>query len=375
MNGTPGRSARTIAAILLAALAVAACASASAPVDTTRDGAFVAAPTAAPAPADQGMTTAESGSAAGAGGAAPVDGQQGAANAGSNAADQLLVIKTGNLILQVDDIATALVKARGVIAGLGGYVSGSDEANEGERHVAVITYRIPAARWDEAIDALRTLATKVIGEKTNAVEVTGQVRDLGAQITNLQASEQALQAIMAKATKISDILEVQAQLTDVRGQIEQLETEKQHLEEQAANGTLAVTFETPIVAVEEVKQGWNLGDEIDRAAAQLVSVGQGLASGLVWLLIVVLPVLLAAGIVLLIVLAPLAFILRRISRRIVRPHSPMWSPAVTAPAWGPASSGSAAVARTTDAPPSVVQPAEPVSPTPGGTGPNVPPGA
>ena len=46
---------------------------------------------------------------------------------------------------------------------------------------------------------------------------------------------------MAKATKIPDILEVQAQLTGVREEIEQLTAQKKSLEEQAALATLTVT--------------------------------------------------------------------------------------------------------------------------------------
>ena len=59
-----------------------------------------------------------------------------------------------------------------------------------------------------------------MSEQTQAVEVTGPVVDLQARIRNLGASETALQVIAARATKISDILEIQAQLTGVRGEIE-----------------------------------------------------------------------------------------------------------------------------------------------------------
>jgi hypothetical protein len=340
MKRTPGRTARAIAAIMLTAFALGACSSAAAPNDLSRE-AMQSGPTIAtpamvpPEPGMAGGSTGEVAGSAATAGPATSDGQK-IVDYASSAANDLLVIKTGNLILQVDDIGASLTRAYGVITGLGGYVSGSDESNEGEKHVAVITYRIPAARWDDALQGLRGLATKVIGEKTNAVEVTGQVQDLGARITNLQASEQALQAIMTRATKISDILEVQSQLTDVRGTIEQLQTEMQHLQDQAAYGTLAVNYETPVVAVEQAKQGWNLGDEVDRAAAQLVSLAQGLASSLVWLAIVVLPLLLVAVIILIIIFVPLAFVLRRISRRMVRTQAPMWNAATPAPAWGAA---------------------------------------
>jgi len=47
---------------------------------------------------------------------------------------------------------------------------------------------------------------------------------------------------MARATKISDVLDVQEQLTGTRGEIEKLAGDKAHLQDQASYGSLAVTY-------------------------------------------------------------------------------------------------------------------------------------
>jgi hypothetical protein len=202
-----------------------------------------------------------------------------------------LIVRTGTMTVEVTSIDPALLKARTAIAGLGGYVSASDQANDGDRTLASVTYRFPSARWEDAQTEIRALATKVVSAKTGSAEVTGEVLDLGARIANLRATEQALQAIMAKATKISDILEVQSQLTGVQGQIEQLSTAEAHLRDQASLATLTVLFQTPAIAVvNEVSKGWDLGAELDKAAGQLLSVGQVLATAGVWFAIVGLPV-------------------------------------------------------------------------------------
>ncbi len=203
-----------------------------------------------------------------------------------------LVVRTGSLSLEVNELDNTILQARARIVGLGGYVSDSERSNSGDRATALITYRIPASHWDEALDALHGLGIKVLSEQTRAVEVTGQVLDLGARIDNLRATERALQAIMTQATKIADILEVQNQLSAVQGQIEQLTTQKAHLGDQAALGTLAVTYQLPVVALAQVNSGWNLSAEVDRAVAQLVQVGQGLVVAGVWLGVVVLPIVL-----------------------------------------------------------------------------------
>ncbi|MGH2466205.1 MAG: DUF4349 domain-containing protein [Candidatus Limnocylindrales bacterium] len=222
-----------------------------------------------------------------------------------------LIVKTGTLQLQVDDVDAALVKARTAVAGVGGFVSGSQESTSSSQPTASITYRIPAQDWDAALIDLRKLARKVLGEKTQAVEVTGQVLDLQARIANLKVTEAALQAIMVRATKISDVLDVQNQLTTVQGQIEELSTQQAHLQDQTAYGTLTVGFEMPAAVVQQAQAGWDLGTQVDQAVAQLVELGQSAATVSIWLLIVGLPFL----VVLIIGLAIVALLLRRFRPR------------------------------------------------------------
>ena len=191
------------------------------------------------------------------------------------ARDDAKIIRTGSIDLQVSDVPKALRAARDGIVALGGYVGASNTANDGDQPSAEITYRIPADRWEDALDLLRGLnglTTKVVTEHTEAVEVTGQVVDLQARITNLQASEVALQGIAERATKISDVLEVQAQLTDVRGQIEELTAQLKDLNDRAGYATLTARFSVPIVATTVAAKGWDPGAVVDEAAASLISI-------------------------------------------------------------------------------------------------------
>jgi hypothetical protein len=206
----------------------------------------------------------------------------------------LLIIKTGSLTLQVAAIDPALVDATNLVSSLGGYASGSDRTGDGDRLAATITFRIPAARWEDAFVRLRGIAQKVLAEHSQTDDVTGQVVDLGARIRNLGATEQALQAIMVRAGTIMDVLAVQQELTGVRGQIEELSAQKAHLEEQAALSTLAVTFSMqpePVLAEQQAQ--FDPGAEAERASASLISVLQELATAGIWFGIVWLPILLA----------------------------------------------------------------------------------
>jgi hypothetical protein len=227
-----------------------------------------------------------------------------------------LIVRTGQLDLQVADLEAAIRAAETAVTAVGGYVAGSQRSGDADQASASVMFRIPAARWTETLDALRKLGAKVLGEQTSSQEVTAQVVDLGARLANLRVTETALQAIMEKATKIPDVLAVQEQLTDVRQQIEELTAQKQTLENQAALASLTVNFTPPpAVAVTQVREGWDPAREIDQAAAALVGLGQGLAGAGIWLLIVWLPIVLIVGLLALVALV----VVRRVRRAALPP--------------------------------------------------------
>ena len=267
--------------------------------------------------------------------AAPVSGESlagvssdlGAENP-SDARDGALIIRTGQLELEVKDVGVSLPKARDLVEDLGGYVSASDEIDHGDWLAATITYRIPADRWQDAIDGLRDLSDRVTREATQAQEVTSQVVDLKARIANLRASEAALIEIMDGSGSIEDVLAVQQRLSEVRGEIEQLVAQQQDLEGRAALATLTVTWTSPVLAVATTAAGWDLASVIDEAAAQTVAAGQWLVSAFVWLVIVGLPVI---GIPLLLLAAVVVVVRQRLGGR-----------SMTTPAAGPDAPGGAA---------------------------------
>ena len=236
--------------------------------------------------------------------------------------DGLLIIKTGNMTLQVAGMDPAITAATQQIDALGGYASASERYGEGENAYASITFRIPADRWEDALTGLRGLAEKVLDERTGTQDVTDQVVDLGARITNLRATETALQGIMTQATAIKDVLAVQAELTQVRGEIERLTAERGNLEAQAAMSTLTVNFALKPDPILVETQGFDPGTEVERASASLVGALQGLATAGIWFAIAWVPILFAVGVLVAIGL----WVFRRVRGR-MEPDLPSASPA------------------------------------------------
>jgi hypothetical protein len=216
----------------------------------------------------------------------------------------LRIVRTGELVIQVPVLDAAVRDGDGAVIRAGGYISGSSRSADAGRESAEVTYRIPSAAWDATLDTLRGLASTVVTEQIKTEEVSGQVVDLSARIANLRTTEAALQAIMAKAAKISDVLDVQAQLTDTRGEIEKHVAEKANLEDRASFGNLVVTYRLPVAPTPTKTpvpvKGWDPGDDVARASSKLVGIGQTTTSIGIWLAIVGLPVAIG-GLVLVVV--------------------------------------------------------------------------
>lgn len=206
----------------------------------------------------------------------------------------LLVIKTGEISIETAAVGAAIDGVTRRILAMGGYVSASERARDGGDR-ATVTFRVPADRWEDALAAARGVGEKVLDEHTGTEDVTGEVVDLRARIRNLEATEQAFQAIVARATVIKDILAVQAELTKVRGEIEQLTAAATSLQERAAWSTLKVLVSTPAAiatpAPEPSEPAYDAGAEVEAATDQFVDNAELLTSAGIWFAIVWVPLL------------------------------------------------------------------------------------
>ena len=241
------------------------------------------------------------------------------------------IVKTGSISLEVADLDKAVAQAQSTVVGLGGYVSQSSRSGSKDDAIASVTYRLPAAKWDDALSAMRNLAGRVLSEQTDTTDVTTQVIDLDARLDNLKTTETALQSIMARASAVPDVLAVEQQLSQTQGEIEQLTAERDHLKDQAAMSTLSATFSLPgKTVVTQATQEWDLGKQIDQAAAALVHIGQGLATMAVWAIVVGLPIVVAV-----LVLMAFLWLVRRLPgrsrRRGATPGSPATPPTPGSP--------------------------------------------
>ena len=67
----------------------------------------------------------------------------------------IIIIKTGSIDIQVAGIDTSIARATDEIHALGGWLAGSDRTTSDAQDMASATYRVPAARFEDALAAMR----------------------------------------------------------------------------------------------------------------------------------------------------------------------------------------------------------------------------
>ena len=208
--------------------------------------------------------------------------------------DRIDVIRTGTFSLEVENVDTSLTKLTSVVKSQGGYVSGSYRYTDTSTPYLTVTFRVPAASFDAAVLALRAEGT-VLSEQISTYEVTMQLVDLEARLRNLRASETALLELMSRATTVSDVLAVQTQLTSVRSDIESYDAQRASLADQVAMTTVSVTISPIGSSIGNATSGFDLGEEVSLAIANLISVGRTVIIAAINLVVVVLPIALVGA--------------------------------------------------------------------------------
>ena len=241
-------SKRTLATVALVALvALAGCGAASNAGGGGGDGGAVEdydqsdggdRPEATGTPAQEPAVEADTGGSDGSGDAAD----------GGAAADDRAIIRTGTIVVEVDDFGSARSDLIGTVQGYGGYVS---DSREDRREIdnetwtrGEVVLRVPSENFDALVDDARALGA-VESVETNSRDVTDQLVDIEARLENLRAERDRLRTLYDRANTTEDVLAVQRELSDVQREIERLEARQQSLEDRVAFSTLTVRLEEP----------------------------------------------------------------------------------------------------------------------------------
>jgi hypothetical protein len=167
-----------------------------------------------------------------------------------------LVIRSGTATMQVDSLDRAIALVHGLARRVGGFIgSSTTQSGRGAVPEATLEIRMPADRFEDAVDGLRPIG-KVESVNVTAQDVGEEYVDVQARMANDHRLEARLIELVAQRTgKLSDVLAVEQELARVREEIERYQGRLRYLQTRAAVSTLSLTIHMPIPVVDEGSPG------------------------------------------------------------------------------------------------------------------------
>jgi Domain of unknown function (DUF4349) len=196
------------------------------------------------------------------------------------------VIRQAQLTITVgsDQFDSKLAAVRAFVEQEQGFISGTDAQSNpvtnDQIRTGVVTFMVPAAKFDATIDGLATMG-KVQNEHISGNDVSAQYVDLQARLANEEAQRDAMLVLLKRAQSISDIIAVQTQIGQITGQIEQLKGQIQYFDHNTAYSTVTVTLLESGAPVQTAsKDSWGFASALSDGAHNFVTTINYVVTGL-----------------------------------------------------------------------------------------------
>jgi hypothetical protein len=183
--------------------------------------------------------------------------------------DPRKLIREGSLAFEVRSVNNAYDSIKRIIKSLHGYFSDEETVNNDLQVEQRIQIRIEENQFDEAIDQVLALATKVESRSITIHDVTEEYTDIAARLKAKKGVEVRYTEILGQAKTVKDMLDIEGQLGSVREDIESMEARMKLMSSQVAYSTIQIRFSEHIVLaraqepglgsrlVLSVHEGWN----------------------------------------------------------------------------------------------------------------------
>lgn len=157
----------------------------------------------------------------------------------SMVAPSRLLIYHADLRLKVASLPRASARLDSLVQRSGGYLSAATEARAEGEWRQEMTIRVAPARFQPLLAALGGLGT-VEEKKLTTDDVTAQHADVAARLATKRAVEKRYLDLLARARKISEILEIEGKIGEVREEIESTESRLKTLNDEVSYSTISL---------------------------------------------------------------------------------------------------------------------------------------
>lgn len=196
------------------------------------------------------------------------------------------LIKTGNASLEVKDVKKAYEEIKAMSEKYGGYIFEMNEYSGYDHKTIDLTVKVDYRKFETMMGELEQVGI-VLSSSMSTQDVTREYIDVKARIDTLKIQETTLKELLAKASDVKDLLEIETELQRVREQIEASQGRLNYLNDAVSYSTIHISLTTKILPTQTAQRegiGERLAFEFQDGLGYWGSVLIDFIGGVLWLL-------------------------------------------------------------------------------------------
>lgn len=139
-----------------------------------------------------------------------------------------VIIKNGNLHLDILDLEETMQLINNQLEGYNGYISNMStnvnyiDPQGNEFRSGYLQVKIESIHFESFMDYAKDLG-RIKNTNVSSNDITNQYRDTVSRIKNLEITQQRLRDLLKESQSVEETLQIERELTRIRGQLDQLE--------------------------------------------------------------------------------------------------------------------------------------------------------
>jgi len=156
------------------------------------------------------------------------------------------LVKDGDIEFETSDLIATRKEILASLKKFGGYVEEDNQSTitDENRKQYELKVRIPAKNFDTFFNSVSSTADKIDNKNISITDSTTKYIDIQTRLNNKKLLEKRYLELLSRASKVSDVLEIQDKLSDIRSDIESTQAQLNYLNKQVAYSSLDITFYT-----------------------------------------------------------------------------------------------------------------------------------
>ena len=152
------------------------------------------------------------------------------------------IIKNGNLKFETSDLETTYNQVQSTIKKYNATIQNDNEGKNNYTIYRNLIVRVPSKNFDAFIKDVSNGVSYFDTKKISSQDVTEEYIDVQSRIKTKKALEERYLELLKKASKVSEMLEVEQQLSIIREEIESKEGRLKYLKDRVAISTVNIEF-------------------------------------------------------------------------------------------------------------------------------------